>query len=124
MITFKGIEMSPDFTARSQKAIRNAQDALDQKCIALMEDYTPISMKGGITKASHHKWVYFKGRGKMSKAHKQEKPGLIINTEPTARLEYFVNKGFSGGKRGKYWLDRMKADHGHELLKTAKEHCK
>lgn len=112
MMTFKGITMAPDFTARSQKAIRNAQDALDQKCIALMEDYTPIAMER------------FKNHGKMSKAHKQEKPGVIINTEPTARLEYYVNKGFSGGKRGKYWFERMKADHGHELLKTAKEHCK
>lgn len=112
MITFKGIQMSPDFSARSQKAIRHAQDALDKKCIELLEDYTPIAMKR------------FKNRGKMSKAHKQEKPGVIINTEPKARREYYINKGGSGGNRGNQWMERMKADHMPELKKIAKENCK
>lgn len=108
MITFKGIRMSPDFTVRSRKAFRDAQDALDKQCIRLMEDYTPVAMER------------FKNRGKMSRSHKQASPGVIINTEPTARKEYYTNKGFSGRLRGKFWFERMKADHRDEILKGLK----
>lgn len=109
MIEFKGIAFPPDFAGNVQKAFATRQNALDAKCIALMEDYVPIAQKR------------FKNRGKMSKSHRQEKPGVIINTEPRARREYYINAGHSGGLRGKRWLDRMKADHKEELLKTAKE---
>ena len=109
MIEFKGIEFPPDFAGNVEKAFATRQNVLDAKVIQLMEDYVPIAQKR------------FKNRGKMSKAHKQERPGVIINTEPRARREYYINKGHSGGLRGKRWLDRMKADHKDELLKTAKE---
>lgn len=124
MIQYKGLEIAPDFTVKSEKSIRSAQDALDSKCIELMEDYTPISQYGGYTKASPHKWVIFTGRGKMSKSHKQESPGIIINTEPKARHEYYTNRGFSGQNRGKYWFERMKLDHMKDLLKAAEEGAK
>lgn len=109
MIEFKGIEFPPDFEGNVQKAFATRQNALDAKVIALMEDYVPIAQKR------------FRNRGKMSKSHKQEKPGVIINTEPKARKEYYTNKGFSGGLHGKRWLDRTKADHKEEFIKTAKE---
>lgn len=109
MIEFKGIEFPPDFEGNVQKAFATRQNALDAKVIALMEDYVPIAQKR------------FKNRGKMSKSHKQEKPGVIINTEPRARREYYINKGHSGGLCGKRWLDRMKADRKEELLETAKK---
>lgn len=109
MIEFKGIEFPPDFAGNVEKAFATRQNVLDAKVIQLMEDYVPIAQKR------------FKNRGKMSKAHKQERPGVIINTEPRSRREYYINKGHSGGLRGKRWLDRMKADHKDELLKTAKE---
>lgn len=107
MLSFKGLEMSPDFTVKSQKNIRQAQDYVDSECLRYLPDYTPIAMKR------------FKNRGKMRKAHKIEKPGVIINTEPKARREYYVNKGFSG--QGKFWLERMKADHKSDILKGLKK---
>ena len=109
MIEFKGIEFPPDFEGNVQKAFATRQNALDAKAIALMEDYVPIAQPR------------FANRGKMSKSHKQQKPGVIINTEPRARREYYINKGHSGPMRGKRWLDRMKADHMSELMRTAKE---
>lgn len=74
-----------------------------------MEEYVPIAMRR------------FENRGKMSKSHTIEKPGIIINTEPKARREYYINKGFSGGKRGKLWFERMKADHLEEIERKVKE---
>lgn len=124
MLTFRGLTLSPQFAGKTKRALRGAQDALDEKCITLMEDYTPVSRQGGYTKASPHKWVRFENRGKMSKSHRQEKPGVIINTEPKARREYYTNKGGSGGKRGKYWFDRMVADHGSELERAANDGMK
>lgn len=109
MIEFKGIAFPPDFAGNVQKAFATRQNALDAKAIALMEDYVPIAQPR------------YANRGKMSKSHRQEKPGVIINTEPRARREYYNNKGHSGGLRGKLWLERMKADHMAELMRTAKE---
>lgn len=108
MIQFIGISFPPDFNGDVQIAFATRQNRLDAKVIQLMEEYVPIAQPR------------FRNRGKMSKSHKQERPGVIINTEPKARLEYYTNKGHSGGKRGRYWLDRMKADHKAELLKEAK----
>ncbi len=109
MIRFKGIEFPADFEGNVEKAFATRQNALDAKVIGLMEDYVPVAQKR------------FKNRGKMSRSHRQERPGVIINTEPRARREYYTNKGGSGGKRGRRWLDRAKADHKEELLQTAKK---
>ena len=107
MLSFKGLEMAPDFTVKSQKNIRQAQDYVDSECLKYLPDYTPIA---------NHKYPHW---GKMSKSHKVEKPGVIINTEPKARREYYVNKGSSG--QGKFWLERMKADHKADILKGLKK---
>lgn len=111
MIEFKGLSLAPDFTARSEKNIRQAQNYIDNEVVRRLEDYTPIAMER------------FKNRGKMSKAHKVQTPGVIINTEPKARREYYINKGYSskdGHNRGKFWLERMKADHKEDILKGVK----
>ena len=105
MINFKGLVFSNDFESKTKKNFAQAQDYVDNEVLKYLPDYTPISHKR------------FKNRGKMSKAHKVDKPGLIINTEPKARREYYSNKGFSGPNRGKYWLERMKADHKDDILK-------
>lgn len=112
MMKFKGLTFAPDFQKRTEANFKNAQKFVDQKCIDLMEAYVPIAMPR------------FKNRGKMSRSHKTEKPGIIINTEPKARREYYINKGFSGGKRGKLWLERMKADHLDEIEQNVKEKFK
>lgn len=108
MIRFTGLIFGPNFKKRSDSNFSKAQSYVDKKCIDLMEEYVPIAMPR------------FKNHGKMSKSHKIKKPGVIINTEPKARREYYTNKGFSGGKRGKLWLERMKADHGSEILRGLK----
>lgn len=107
MLRFKGVEMSGDFTVKSQRQLREAQDYIDSETVKLLEDYTPIAMPR------------FRNRGKMSKSHKVETPGVIINTEPTARKEYYTNKGFSG--QGRFWLERMKADHKEDILRGLKK---
>lgn len=105
MINFKSLVFSHDFEQKSKQNFAEAQEYIDNQCLKYLPDYTPIAQKR------------FKNRGKMSKAHKIEKPGLIINTEPKARREYYSNKGHSGPNRGKYWLERMKADHKDDILK-------
>lgn len=102
--------MVNDFAEKVREMFKSAQSRVDEQTIKYLEDYTPIAMER------------FPNRGKMSKSHKVEKPGIIINTEPTARKEYYVNKGFSGANRGKLWLERMKADHKEDILKGIKNH--
>lgn len=110
MIKFGGLSIS--VSAESKAALKNAQNALDAKCIQLMEPYVPEAMEK------------FQNHGKMKRSHKQEEPGIIINTEPKAQQEFYTNKGGSGGLRGKYWFDRMVADHSTELEKAANEGLK
>ncbi|WP_303819095.1 hypothetical protein [Ruminococcus flavefaciens] len=115
MINFKGLVFSNDFESKTKKNFAQAQNYVDNEVLKYLPDYTPMSRVGGYTKKSPHKWVKFQNRGNMSRAHKVERPGLIINTEPKAREQYYTNK--QSGIRGKYWLERMKADHKDDILK-------
>ncbi len=109
MINFKGISFSSAFTAHRKGMILNAQNIIDKKCIEYLEHYVPIAQEK------------YQNHGKMSKSHKVEKAGVIINTEPKARREYYTNKGFSAPQRGKLWFERMKADHKEDILKAVKK---
>lgn len=109
MINFKGLDFSADFKEKQDKRLSTAQNYIDNQCLKYLPDYTPIAQKR------------FENRGKMSKSHVIKQPGLIINTEPKARREYYINKGGSGAPRGKYWLERMKADHKDDILKGLNE---
>lgn len=109
MMKFAGFSLAPDFKMKSDKMFNKAQNAIDRKCIEIMEEYTPVAQEK------------YRNHGKMSRSHKQERPGILINTEPKARREYYTNKGFSGGKRGKLWFERMKLDRRGEILQAAKE---
>lgn len=120
MIDFKGIEFASGFLSEMEKVFQSKQKYVDNEVVKRLEDYTPISMKRGYSK-TYKKFVEFTNRGKMSKSHKIERPGVIINTEPKARREYYINKGFSGKLRGKLWLERMKADHKDDILKGLKK---
>ena len=112
MLNFKGLTFAADLTAKSEKQFDRMQNMIDQKCIESLEDYTPVAKP----KYPNH--------GKMSRSHKQERPGIIINTEPKARREYYTNKGGSGLNRGKLWLERMKLDRRGDILQAAKEAVK
>ena len=105
MLNFKGLVFAPDFGSKVKKNFAETQDYIDGQCMSYLPDYTPIARKR------------FKNHGKMSRSHKVPQPGLIINTEPKARHEYYTNKGYSGPNRGKYWFERMKADHKDDILK-------
>lgn len=106
MIQFVGMVFN---RARTDQGLRRAQTAVDSACIEQMKPYTPVAMP------------IFRNAGKMRDSHKAERPGFLINTEPKARREYYINKGGSGGLRGKLWFERMKADHKQEILKAAQE---
>lgn len=103
MLEFKGLEFAPNFEQKSKGNLAQAQSYIDNQVLKYLPEYVPIAQRR------------FKNRGKMSQAHKIQKPGLIINTEPKARREYYINKGGSGGKRGKLWLPRMAADHKDDI---------
>jgi len=97
--------MARDFAENVKEFFKTAQSYVDTQTIKYLENYTPIAQSR------------FRNAGKMSKSHKTSSPGIIINTEPKARHEYYTNKGFSGANRGKLWLERMKADHKEDILK-------
>lgn len=56
--------------------------------------------------------------------------GVVEYIAPYARLQYYGNGGnglegtASGGKRGKMWFERMKANHKSEILRKAQEGLK
>ena len=106
MIRFIGMTIN---RMRADKGLRLAQDRIDSACIEQMKPYVPVA-----------KSIY-RNAGKMRDSHKTERPGVIINTEPKARREYYINKGGSGGLRGKFWFERMKVDHKRDILKAAQE---
>lgn len=106
MIRFVGMVFN---RMRADKGLRRAQDRIDSACIEQMKPYTPVARP------------IYRNAGKMRDSHKTERPGVIINTEPRARREYYINKGGSGGLRGKLWFERMKADHKRDILKAAQE---
>jgi hypothetical protein len=53
--------------------------------------------------------------------------GEVVYNAVYAHINYYLNAGkgkqgtASGGLRGKYWFERMKADHLDDIIKTAKE---
>ena len=55
--------------------------------------------------------------------------GEVIYDAVYAHTNYYMNAGkgkegtSKGGLRGKFWFERMKADHLEDILKTAKEKC-
>lgn len=48
--------------------------------------------------------------------------GEVVYDAVYAHTNYYMNAG-KGGLRGKFWFERMKADHLEDILKTAKEKC-
>lgn len=53
--------------------------------------------------------------------------GEVVYNAPHAKKQYYRNAGrgkegtAKGGKRGKYWFERMKADHLNDIVNGAKQ---
>lgn len=113
MMRFKGLTLSGDLAAGLPGIFRRTQRELDEEVIRQMQPYVPVADSK------------YRNFGKMSRSHRIASPGVIINTEPKARREYYTNAGHGAlgvnavrgsiGLRGKYWFERMKADHKAEI---------
>ena len=115
MIQFQGIGMQPQFAEEAEALMKRRQTYVDKECVRLMEPYTP--MRTG-TKID------------ISASGTDPGSGILAYSSGIARRNYYTNKGTgkggmnakSGkGLRGKYWFERMKADHKDEILQGAKE---
>ena len=111
MIRFTGLVFRPDFHVRSEEEFAQAQRYVDSEVLRLSDPYVPFRTgmlkKSGIT-------------GTVLGS------GVVDYTAPYARRQYYTNagRGIQGlraaggtsGKRGKFWFERMKADHKDEIL--------
>lgn len=115
MIRFSGLIFASDFQVNSEKEFIAAQKYVDSEVLRLSDPYVPLDnsplKKSGIT-------------GTVLGS------GEVDYTAPYARRNYYENAGrgkeglnASGGTkglRGKYWFERMKADHKDDILRGLK----
>ena len=116
MIKFSGITFDPNFKKRTQADFDKKQKYIDSEILRLSDPYVP--MQTGMMKKSGISGTVV-GSGK------------IEYTVPYGRKQYYENAGIgregmnntSGtkGLRGKFWFERMKADHKKEILKGLKK---
>lgn len=119
MIRFKGMQLSGALAAGLPEVFKSKQRRLDEAVIRTMAPYVPVAEEK------------YRNHGRMSRSHVIERPGVIINTEPRARREYYTNAGHGNGGlhavrgtvgvRGRLWFERMKADHKRELREVAEK---
>lgn len=115
MMQFKGISFGNGFAEDVQRYFSRAQHYVDTEAVRLMEPYTP------------------KKTGKKVDIGATGAPpgfGVVQYRSSIARRNYYMNKGTgkegtnarkgAKGLRGKFWLERMKADHKDEILKGVK----
>lgn len=115
MIQFGGLSLNPNFAADAARLFAAKQKYVDGEVIRQMEPYTP---KRTGTKID------------IGATGTQLGSGVIIYRSSIARRNYYQNKGTgkggmnarsNKGLRGKFWFERMKADHKDEILRGAKE---
>ena len=116
MIKFAGITFDPNFKKRTQADFDKKQKYIDSEVLRLSDPYVP--MQTGMLKKSGISGTVI-GSGKVE------------YTAPYAKPQYYTNAGrgkegmnnTSGtkGLRGKFWFERMKADHKKEILKGLKK---
>lgn len=119
MMDFKGIIYASDFKLKKQEQFSQAQKLIDSECLRYVDPYVPF--RTGMLKKSGISGTVIGS-------------GEIKYTAPYGRMQYYSNggKGIEGmnasggtkGLRGRYWFERMKADHKDEILRTAKEKFK
>lgn len=104
-----------DFGSKKSKQFNNIQKMVDTEVLRKCNDYVP--MQTGMLKMS----------GILGTVAGSGKVEYIA---PYAKRQYYTNAGHGrdgtakGGKRGKLWFERMKANHKAEILKKAKDSIK
>lgn len=112
MLRFTGISFDPDFQRNIEQNFRQAQKYIDSEALRHCDPYVPM-LTGTMKKSGLSGTVLGSGEVKY--------------TAPYAERQYYLNAGHgkegldaSGGVkglRGKYWFERMKADHKDEILR-------
>lgn len=114
MIKFLGITFDPKFRKRMQADFDKKQKYIDSEVLRLSDPYVP--MQTGMLKKSGISGTVI-GSGKVE------------YIAPYGRKQYYENAGMGkeglnktgGGLRGKFWFERMKANHKKEILKGLKK---
>lgn len=118
MMRFTGITFDPNFKQRAEKNFEQAQKYVDSEALRHSDPYVPM-LTGTLKKSGVSGTVIGSG--------------VIRYTAPYAEKQYYTNAG--RGKqgttkhnshnykclRGKFWFERMKADHKDEILRGLKE---
>lgn len=111
-VTFKCKPTNELLAARGLQPGGRVQKFIDSEVTRYCDGYVP--MKDGNLKKSH-------------KPATVVGSGLVTYNTPYARKNYYDNKGMgkeglnNGGKRGRLWFERMKADHKQDILNGAKK---
>lgn len=117
MMRFTGITFDPNFNEKAKQNFANAQKYVDSEALRLSDPYVP--MDTGMLKKSGVSGTVIGS-------------GVIEYTAPYARLQYYTNAGRGRQGltkhnshnykclRGKFWFERMKADHKQEILQGLK----
>lgn len=111
MMRFTGLTWDPNFKEKTKKNFADAQKYVDSECLRHSDKYTP--MLTGFMKRSGTLGTVL-GSGELK------------YTAPYARRQYYTNAGrgkqgtSKGGLRGKFWFERMKADHKKDILNGVK----
>lgn len=118
MMRFTGLTFDPEFTKNAEKNFKEAQKYVDSETLRLCDPYVPF--RSGKLKESGILGTVIGS-------------GVVEYIAPYAKEQYYNNagKGTQGTQkhnshnykclRGKFWLERMKADHLDEIEKGAKE---
>ena len=116
MMIFTGITFDPNFIQRAENNFDKAQKFIDSEVLRLSDPYIPF--RTGMLKKSGISGTVIGS-------------GVVEYTAPYAKQQYYTNAGHgkeglnksqgTKGLRGKFWFERMKADHKAEILKKAKE---
>lgn len=116
MMRFTGITFAPNFADNAEKRFEKTQKYIDSEVLRLSEPYVPFR-NGKLIESGTSGTVIGSG--------------VVEYTAPYAKEQYYTNagRGIDGlnaangnkGMRGKEFFERMKADHGDEILEGAKK---
>ncbi|MDE7105082.1 MAG: minor capsid protein [Ruminococcus sp.] len=116
MIKFSGITFDPNFKKRTQADFDKKQKYIDSEILRLSDPYVP--MQTGMMKKSGISGTVV-GSGKVKYIAPYAKPQYYTNAG--CGKEGMNNTSGTKGLRGKFWFERMKADHKKEILKGLKK---